>query len=130
LAQLALIHFIENFVHLFQDDVNLFSVFTDLGHPRQLFRAHLWTRNYFVFVVIFNVVQIFLKLNSLFRLLRFNHLLMLSLLYALLVALHDNCYEHVLNCSVKQNHEDYEVYLPGQTLSPGLQKRVIDYISI
>ena len=78
----------------------------------------------------FDLLEVFLELYLLLGLFLLQHLLVLALFDALLVAFHDDGDEDVLHCGVEQHHEDYEVDLPREALGPCLQEGVIHNVTI
>lgn len=55
---------------------------------------------------------------------------MFFFLNALLITLHNDCYEDILYCRIEQDHKNDEVQLAREPFRPCLQKRVVNDISI
>lgn len=126
-SQLALVDLVENLAHFFQDQLHLTTVLAYLPHTALLFGSKLRACH---FLHLFYFLQIPLEILSILGFPFVYEFFLFTFLDAFLVALHDNGDEDVLDCSVEEDHEDYEVDLSRETLSPGFQEGIIDDISV
>lgn len=126
-SQLAFVYLVEDLAHFFQDQLHLTSILTYLSHTALLFWGQLGACH---FLHLFHFLQIPLEILSILRFPIFYELFLFALLYAFLVAFHDDSDENVLDCSVEEDHKEYEVDLPRKALGPSLQEGIIDNISV
>lgn len=127
-SQLTFVDFVKDFAHLIQNQLNFPPIFLDFGNSSLLFGRELWTGS--IVMEFFYFFKILLKIFSFLGLLPFDHFLLLSLLNALLVPLHNDGHKNVLDSCVEENHEENEVNLAWQTFSPSFKESIVDYVAI